>query len=172
MLTIERHINPDHRLAVGLALTFAAEALPILKEDPFYFQSRQILINVMNWLHGEATAAECTNSAFLIKEKYYEHASKLGYAIRAITNTAFATAMEPEVFSYATFVSESTAYALAQETNKFVHEFVHDRLIQLLPLILEYKIENQQNFNHPEEVFEYLSEKDKDKFLFNLDILI
>jgi hypothetical protein len=49
--------------------------------------------------------------------------------------------------------------------------YVHNKLVQLLPHLLEYKIYIKTSFEDPEQVFDLLSKQNQQRFLFNLDRL-
>jgi hypothetical protein len=47
----------------------------------------------------------------------------------------------------------------------------HNNIIKNLSMILDYKILNEHRFGNPDKIMEELSEKDLNKFLFNVDVL-
>lgn len=171
MLTCN-HINLDQRLAVGLALTFTLEFLPLFEiKCPTDFRPRQALMTAMKWLQGEATAVECLDAA--------RAAQDANHVAKAAAYTAYAAVYGSDSADYAKYVVTTISWVyIANYSAKAIaapfsqKQYIHNILLQLLPLILDYKIEHQQKFGRPEEVFEYLSETDRDKFLFNLDILV
>lgn len=174
MLTV-KHINPDLRLSVALALTFAAEALPIFEAGSDSILPKHSLILIMEWLQGKITSKECDSLVRLnaivrtkLKTEEICVVTAIGYIINMVTNNT-----NDYIYFSAVLAVANAAEAICHHPRKPYRAaiYIHDKLVQLLPLILEYKIENQQRFNYSEEVFEYLSESDKDKFLFNLDVL-
>ena len=57
--------------------------------------------------------------------------------------------------------------ARALETD--VEALIHEVILENLDWILQYKIESGQSFAQPELIFDYLTEEQKQSFLFNLD---
>ena len=59
------------------------------------------------------------------------------------------------------------AYAAAAPAD--YASLIHEVILESLGYILQYKIENGQGFAQPELIFDYLTEEQKQSFLFNLD---
>jgi len=68
----------------------------------------------------------------------------------------------PEIYAFKVLLSDRH-----YEENKELHGLVKS----LLPMVLDYKIENKRPFGNPEKILEHLNETDKIKFIFNLNIL-
>lgn len=185
------HINEDQRLAVGLALTFVTEALPIFEaRHPSDFRPREALTAAIQWLQIQAEIRQNPRSKFRKQQvkQVQKTCETLGLTIfRTCDNrTVFPDKFDRSFLNAVYRIMETVEYSntscavfsvmyitLGFVLNNHEHkEHIHNNLLELLPLILEYKIENQQKFNNPEEVFELLSDQDKDKFLFNLDVLV
>ena len=67
--------------------------------------------------------------------------------------------------AYVAWAADSTSKALEADKENLIHEVI----LENLDWILQYKIENGQNFAQPELVFDHLTEEKKQSFLFNLD---
>jgi len=98
--------------------------------------------------YAAANAANAANAAVAVDAAAY-----------AAANAAHATTCAP----YAAYAN-STAAARCSF-------YVHNKLVQLLPHLLEYKIYIKTSFEDPEQVFDLLSKQNQQRFLFNLDRL-
>ena len=71
-------------------------------------------------------------------------------------------------------VVEKTATAAAYAATALEADketFIHEVILGNLDWILQYKIESGQSFAQPELIFDCLNEEQKQRFLFNLEVL-
>ena len=174
MLTF-KDINPDRKLSTGIALTFAVEVLHVFEQKyPEDLRPRKALEAAMKYLQDSSvvnamSAVASADAAYDAYATYaYSHAS---YAAYAASQSAYAaSASFSHSVIYAVRAATDAASAIKINTGD-KWQYIHDKLLKILPLILEHKIKNGQSFGSPEKVMEYLSGEDRDKFLFNLDVL-
>ena len=65
----------------------------------------------------------------------------------------------------AAYAAANAATALGADKKSLIHKVI----LENLDFILQYRIENGQSFAQPELIFDYLTEEQKQRFLFNLD---
>ena len=179
MLTIE-DLNLDQHLSVYTAVYFAEEVLPIFeKEYPNDSRPRNAIDAAKAWLNNpcKETAAAANDDAAANAAAYTTANAAYGAALAA-ANAAYAAVYA----DYAIYTSNNAVAAAYSAVANAAHAanaiqiddkelYIHHRIVKLLPYILEYKIKHNQPFKSPRKVFEYLSEEDREKFIFNLDIL-
>lgn len=98
---------------------------------------------------------------------YYKSTAYTAAYVDAAVTAAVASAVDA-----AANYDDDAAICAAASAAKVVGEddFIHNSLKLLLPLILNYKIKKSERpFNSPEKVFNLLDDKDKMRFIFNLD---
>ena len=168
MLTL-KSLNADRFVSVSLAIEFAEKALPVWgAEYPKDMRPRKAIEAAKEWLsnpsdtaandayiaYADAAAVACVTAADA-------HAAKVAYAAANAVNAAHAIA-------YADDAADAAADAVdALEADK--ETFVHEVILENIDWILQYKIDNGQNFAQPELILNYLTEEQKQSFLFNLD---
>jgi len=180
MLTVYS-LNPDKRLAVTIAVFFAEDVLSFweaeFSED---MRPRKAIEAAKEWLTNpcEETAADAYAYAADAAD-----AAATAYAADAAANAAAAAAAAAAKAAYAAaHAAANAAYAAnAAHAAYAAHAaatyaanrklYTHKKLTQLLPHLLEYKIYIKTSFEDPEQVFDLLSEKNQQRFLFNLDRL-
>ena len=148
MLTLES-LNLDRPLSVFLAIGLAEKALPIWEaEYPEDMSPRKAIEAAKEWLKNPSDAA--TNAA----------------ADAANAASAYAASYAAAYAAYAAAYAPAAAYAALEADKK---SFIHEVILENLDFILQYKIDNGQNFAQPELILNYLNEEQKQSFLFNLD---
>ena len=88
------------------------------------------------------------------------------HAAHAAAYAAYATAANAHAAANA---ASAASRAAANATNRKL--YTHNKLVQLLPHLFEYKIYAKTSFKDPEQVFDLLSKQNQQRFLFNLDCL-
>ena len=109
-------------------------------------------------------AAEVADDAKVAAEATYA-AAHAAHAANAATHAAYAAAT---AYAANAAAAATTAAANAAARCSF---YVHNKLVQLLPHLFEYKIYTKTSFKDPEQVFDLLSKQNQQRFLFNLDCL-
>jgi len=183
MLTVYS-LNPDKRLAITIAIFFAEDVLPVweaeFSED---MRPRKAIEAAKEWLANPceetidaAYAANAAASAASAAAKTACAAANVAAANVAAANAAtyaayaaaYATASATTTAAYATAASASARGATYTANRRL---YIHNKLVQLLPHLLEYKIYIKTSFEDPEQVFDLLSKQNQQRFLFNLDCL-
>ena len=202
MLTVY-DIDPDQKLNVLIAVTFAKKVLHIYEEKyPDDLRPRKAIEAAEEYLSNPTAANAAASAAARAAAAYYA-ARAAGYA-RDVTgysanadDAAAAAAAYAAYAAYAAVTAASAAVTAASAAanaaadaathaaNAAVYAaraadatavdrniYIHNQLLELLPYILNYKVEHQQSFGDAEKVLEYLDEDQVDVYLFNLDILV
>lgn len=157
MLTL-KHIDPDQTLTNGLALTFAAEALPIFEaacpNDP---RPRIAVMALMQYLQGKFGLAQYNKIANTTAYDSDNAAQDLYHKYNNLTGISAAVAISFAVeipYHADDLITVATSAAKALQVDR--DQYIHDKLLQLLPLIASYKSKFGQPFNQADEVFSYL----------------
>jgi len=170
MITIH-DLNLDRKLFNGIALTFALKAFRTVDKDSVdYGRAFSRLCHLL--------CANISSRNYVPTLFEYDHLSARSYALSSISN------------AYSSFNLLSLDYITANiiaDTNRCVYnsymslrahgeitsfdKYVHTELVKLLPIILDYKIENKRPFGNPEKILDHLNKTDKIKFLFSVNIL-
>jgi hypothetical protein len=188
MLTLNA-ILPDAKLSTFLAIEFAKEALPIWEGANKHDDRPQRSLDTVNEIYGDLSAAggydrayDAYNSAvqatFSAKSKA-SLSSAYSVAYAAYT-AAHAAAHERDKLFGSTNVNarynlsinlrtsaDFASEALFEVSYKFVDRIVKKNLDH----ILDYNIANSRGFGDSEKVLESLSDLQKEKFLFNIEVL-
>jgi len=180
MLTVYS-LNPDKRLAVTIAVFFAEDVLPIWEaEFPENMRPRKAIEAAKEWLANPcqetvdaANAAYADNAATTAANAAataaaYAAAYAAAHAAHAAAFAAYAANAAAAATTAAANAAATTAAANAAAQCSF---YTHNKLVQLLPHLLEYKIYTKTSFKDPEQVFDLLSKQNQQRFLFNLDRL-
>jgi len=132
-----------------------------------------------NATRANATAAHAAANAAANAAAYAAYAA--AYAAHAAAAHAAANAAAAAYAAYAAANATAAVYAAAANAAYAAHAaatyaanrrlYTHNKLVQLLPHLLEYKIYIKTSFKDSEQVFDLLSEKNQQRFLFNLDRL-
>ena len=158
MLTVYS-LNPDKRLAVTIAIFFAEDALSFWEaEFPKNMRPRKAIEAAKEWLANPCE--ETVDASRAAAYAAYVAAHAAAHAAAYATAHAAATA---------TAAAAANSRAAANATNRKL--YTHNKLVQLLPHLLEYKIYAKTSFKDPEQVFDLLSKQNQQRFLFNLDRL-
>ena len=184
MLTLES-LNLDKSLSVFLATGFAEKALAIWeREYPEDMKPRRAIEAAKEWLKNPSAtaardAADTANAAATAARDTADTANAAATAARDTADTANAAAARAAARATA-YAAAATAYAAAAnaayaaanaatalEADK--KSLIHKVILENLDFILQYRIENGQSFDKPELIFDYLTEEQKQRFLFNLD---
>jgi hypothetical protein len=187
MLIIE-DLNLDRPMAVKVALSFAYDVLPVFEKQypnssgPRTQLGKAASYDDMVYKHYSYVVYEPYKvyKPDDIPLKYYLKGGE-DFAPEAATddelaavNAAYAcsaTAQTSYVLGYE-LALESAVYASALAAmEKDTGKYVHDRLVSLLPMILDYKIKNSNRFGNVDNVLKYLSESDQMRFIFNINKL-
>jgi hypothetical protein len=190
MLTV-KSLNPDKRLAVTIAIFFAEDVLPVweaeFSED---MRPRKAIEAAKEWLANpceetvDASRAAAVAAAYAASRAAYATAHAAYATANAATHAAThaATAHAANAANAATHAAyaAATAYAAnaaAAATTAAANAaarcsfYVHNKLVQLLPHLFEYKIYTKTSFKDPEQVFDLLSKQNQQRFLFSLNHL-
>ena len=177
VLTLES-LNTDKPLYVFLAAQFAERALPIWeKEYPKDMKPRRAIEAAKEWLknpsnadayatYAAANAAAADYAANAAAADYATHAAAAAHAAYGAAYAAHA-AYDAHAAAYAHAAANNAAKALEADKENLIHEVI----LESLDWILQYKIENGERFAQPELIFDYLTEEQKQRFLFNLEAL-
>jgi len=188
MLTV-KSLNPDKRLAVTIAVFFAEDVLSFweaeFSED---MKPRKAIEAAKEWL---ANPCEETVDASRAAAAVYTSRAAAVYTSRAAANAADAAAAHA-AHAAATYAAHAAAahaaHAAANAANAAAYTAnaaaahvaatsaqcslcVHNKLVQLLPHLFEYKIYTKTSFKDPEQVLDLLSKQNQQRFLFNLNHL-
>ncbi len=186
MLTVQS-LNPDKRLAVTIAIFFAEDVLSFWEAEFFEdMRPRKAIEAAKEWLANpcEKTADAASLAASLAASRAADAAanaaSRAAYdaaalaASRAAYDAALAAAYAAALASVVN-ASRAAAYAAYAATSAASTArcsfYVHNKLAQLLPHLFEYKVFTKTSFKDSEKIFDLLSEKNQQRFLFNLDRL-
>tara|TARA_B100001094_G_scaffold241771_1_gene237696 strand:- start:2447 stop:3037 length:591 start_codon:yes stop_codon:yes gene_type:complete len=195
MLTIQS-LNLDVRLAVTIAIFFAEDALPIWeKQYPEDIRPRKAIEAAKVYLASPclstadaayaaaAHAADASDSAALRGaagghlDANANAADAATYAADAAVRAAYAADAAYAASSAnaaANSAAAATHIAYASVTLNYGSDrklYIHSKLAQLLPHLFEYKVFTKTSFKDSEQVFDLLSEKNQQRFLFNLNSL-
>ena len=183
MLTLES-LNADKTLYVFLTVQFAERVLPIWEaEYPKDMRPREAIEAAKAWLsnpsEGVAPAAHaanaacadaaCADAASYAAAAYYA-ASAAASAASAASNAAYAAHAADAAFYAAAHAAAHAANA-ADALRVDEESLIHEVMLENLDWILHYKIENGKSFAEPELILDYLSEEQRQSFLFNLEVL-
>jgi hypothetical protein len=159
MLTLES-LNLDKPLSVSLAIEFAEKVLPIWeREYPKDMRPRKAIEAAKEWLKNPSTSARTAATAV-----------NAAYAAASASASAYAAAADAAVYAAASgSAAANAAYAAADALEADRKSLIHEVILENLGWILQYKIENGQNFAQPELILSCLTEEQKQRFLFNLD---
>ena len=165
MLTV-KSLNPDKRLAVTIAVFFAEDALSFWEaEFPENMRPRKAIEAAKEWL-----ANPCEETVDASRAAAYA-AANAANAAYAATYAAHAAAHAAHAAAHAA-AAANAAYAASHAADAANRRlYTHNKLVQLLPHLLEYKIYIKTSFEDPEQVFDLLSKQNQQRFLFNLDCL-
>jgi len=178
MLTV-KSLNPDKRLSATIAIFFAEDVLPIWeKKYPEDIRPRKAIEAAKAWLANPceetATAAGVASHAALdsYSNNVDTYTSKNPWSAGRFANAANAAhAAYAAAYAAAAHAHAAAAYAAAAAHAANRKLYTHNKLVQLLPHLLEYKIYIKTSFEDPEQVFNLLSEENQERFLFNLNHL-
>ena len=171
MLTLDS-LNADKFISVFLAIHFAEKALPIWEEEyPKNMRPREAIEAAKKWLsnHGKETAAAAAAAA-ADAAAYADPVAHAAYA-DAVAHAAYAAA-HAAAHAAAYAAAYAVAWAAASAANALnvdKESLIHELILENLDWILQYKIDNGQSFAQPELIIDYLTEEQKQSFLFNLD---
>ena len=151
-------ISPGPKLSVFLAVYFAEISLSIFEErNPDDLRPRK--------------AIEVAK-AYLELNQDLDPANAAAYA--AVANAAYAAAggaaHAAANAARAAYFAAHAAYA-AEASLLTREEFIHNHLVKNLSNIIHLKIEEGQPFKGPEAVLEAASSEDKERIIFNIDML-
>ena len=190
MLTVN-DINPDQKLSVLIAVTSAKKVLPVYEAKyPGDLRPRKAIEAAEEYIRDPtATSADAAhaaaNAAYAAANA--ANAAAAAAADAAANAAAHAAANAAYAAANAAYAAAANAAANAARAAAWVayananaaraagidkDVYIHNQLLELLPDILKYKLENQQSFGDAEKVLEYLTEDQVDSYLFNLDILV
>ena len=165
MLT-PKSLKPDKFISVFLAVQFAERALPIWeREYPKDMRPRKAIEAAKEWLKnpsGEYSAAEA-----VIAQAAHEAATHYATVDSASSAAYAASSALAAIYSNAYVAWAANAAADALEV--YEKSLIHEVILENIDWILQYKIENEQSFAQPELILNYLTEEQKQSFLFNLD---
>jgi len=177
MLTVYS-LNPDKRLAVTIAIFFAEDALSFWEaEFPENMRPRKAIEAAKEWLANpcEETVDASRAAAYAAANAAYAHAAHAtNAAAAAAVNAAYAAAnaaAHAAANAAAAAHAANAAHAAAHAAAANRKLYAHNKLVQLLPHLFEYKIYTKTSFEDPEQVFDLLSKQNQQRFLFNLDHL-
>jgi len=197
MLTVYS-LNPDKRLAVTIAVFFAEDALSFWEaEFPENMRPRKAIEAAKEWIVNPcqetvdaayAAAAAAANATATTTTAPYAnvaaanaatYAAYAAYTTAASATTAAAYAAANAAAANATHAAYAAAYTANAAAYAVSHAadaanrrlYTHNKLAQLLPHLLEYKIYIKTSFEDPEQVFDLLSKQNQQRFLFSLDCL-
>lgn len=176
MLTVKSlGLQENSKLLTAIALTFALNVLDVYEKE---YPTDKKLYDALEY---------CTN--VLLEPEFNQMilGAWIGYDVNEICSRKIHTASTEayaaartvlNAFYISTYEGDSNIKELealvetaAMAKQKNVDQYVHDNLFSILPLILEYKVQNLEHFGDLETVWEYLTNEQKDLVIFNLDIL-
>ena len=173
MLTLNS-LNLDKFISVFLAAQFAEKALPIWeREYPKDMRPREAIEAAKAWLSnpGEETANAAHAALAAARTAARAAAWTAAVATAAAANAAAdaadyaARAAYAARATYAAYAATYASRALGADKKSLIHEVI----LENLDWILQYKIENEQSFANPDLILDYLTEEQKQSFMFNLD---
>ena len=191
MLTVQS-LNPDKRLSVTIAIFFAEDVLPFWeRQHPEDMRPRAAIEAAKAWLinpcektadaaSDAASDAYTASSAATNAVGYagytasYAATNAVGYAGYAAADAANAAVASPSFDHYTAHAASNASNAAAYDAVGTLCDkgfYIHSKLVQLLPHILEYKIYTKTSFKDSEQVLNLLSEENQQRFLFNLNHL-
>jgi len=179
MLTV-KSLNPDKRLSATIAIFFAEDVLPVweaeFSED---MRPRKAIEAAKAWIANpcketvdasRAAAANAANAANAAYATAHAACAAANAAANAANAANAATAHAAHAANAA--AAAKAAYAVSHAADAANRRlYTHNKLVQLLPHLLGYKIYIKTSFEDPEQVFNLLSKENQQRFLFNLDRL-
>lgn len=169
-------LSMDISLANAVAGTFVISHFKMHKcYEQFYSSHKDLLIKSLRFEERDNFCEEVAFdyptyhkvlSSYCISMIYSIHAFLESVEERAKHNHAYGieNAVDAIFYSIDGYIGDS-------ESSDIYFE-IHNILVKLLPVIIRYKVNTSRNpFFDSGKVFEFLSVKDQDLFLFNLDIL-
>ena len=179
MLTVYS-LNPDKRLAITIVIFFAEDVLPVweaeFSED---MRPRKAIEAAKEWLANpceetvDAAAAAAYAASAAAKTAATVAVAHAAYAAANAANAANAVNAS-RAAAHATYVAAHAVYAANAAVANAAARcsfYVHNKLVQLLPHLFEYKVYAGTSFKDPEQVFDLLSKQNQQRFLFNLNHL-
>tara|TARA_B100001094_G_scaffold241771_1_gene237695 strand:- start:1883 stop:2443 length:561 start_codon:yes stop_codon:yes gene_type:complete len=185
MLAIDS-FNPDQRLSVAIAIFFAEDVLSAFeKQHPNDIRPRAAIEAAKAWLRNpcqrtaaatNVTAGAAADAAHYIDSHYIDSHTAASDAAYTASYTAASAAYPNYAADSAASATASAARSALSATHTFPYRserrvYIHSKLVRLLPYIFEYKIFTKTSFKDPEQVFDLLSEKNQQRFLFSLNHL-
>lgn len=169
-------LNQDRYLSVAIATTFAI-AVSHIHGDHI---QRGCLIKVLQWEnYSEYELLEISNLAWKLSSSATGATNHTADAVTYAANSAHtASAHYASHFTAHSDYAIQSAYSSASSrsvcpadyTGKL--KYIHNTLRALLPVILNYKVNNSKiPFNSPGKILDLLGDKYKQLFIFNLDLL-
>lgn len=176
MLTIKSlGLQEQSRLLAAVALMFALDVLEVYEKeyptDSIPHSALEFCAEILLNQHTESAIMRSWLSYDLneICSKKIHTASKEALAsIRTILNAFYITTYD-SIFNLRELEDLVNTAATAKQA--IAEKYIHYKLFSILPLVLEYKIENQESFGEMEIIWEYLNQEQQDLAIFNLDIL-
>ena len=179
MLTIES-FGSDQRLSVAIAIFFAEDALPIWERQcPEDMRPRAAIEAAKAWLRNPcqrtvndaASAASATYNAGASAAAAAVDASAFAAAASAASAAGASAAASAAAYYHASAAASAAYNSAASAGIVYRKAYIHRKLVQLLPHILEYKIYTKTSFKDSEQVLNLLSKQNQERFLFNLNHL-
>lgn len=164
-LTVE-DLNPEDRLSAAIAATFAI-SVSHLHTGPIL---NRCLIKLLQW--DRYTEEELRANFHLAWGN--SDGSDASEAIVQATFLVYSSVCTNKDTYKHSYYAHYAALAAPKVRLGCVSEleFIHNSLKALLPLIINYKINNSKRaFESPDKVLDLLEDKYKPQFLFNLDML-
>tara|TARA_B100001094_G_scaffold241771_1_gene237692 strand:- start:230 stop:754 length:525 start_codon:yes stop_codon:yes gene_type:complete len=174
MLTVYS-LNPDQRLSVTIAIFFAEDVLSTFeKQHPEDMRPRKAIEAAKEWLtnpcpstsYAASAAAASAASAAAAAARISAYSEAAAASAAASASSAASAAGAKSAAYYAADAASSAASSAGRRL------YIHNKLVQLLPHIFEYKVYAWTSFEDPEQVFNLLSKENQQRFLFNLDHLV
>lgn len=177
MLTIQSlGLQENSKLMAAIALTFAIDVLDVYeKEYPTDRRLHSTIEYCVEVLLDKEKGSQMIRSWVgydtneICSAKIHTKKSEVYAAACTILNAFYISTHESD-YNLKEFSCLIVTAANAQQ-NPNVGLYVHSILFPILPLIVEYKLQNLEHFGDLEIVWEYLTDEQKDLVIFNLDIL-
>jgi len=167
-------INPPKYLSVLIAYTVATDVLPIFeKHFPKDLRPRKAVEASKMYLDGYTVdAIYAANDVYAIDAVYVVDAA---YNAAYTVDAAYAAANAAYTVDAAIYVAANAAAAVYYAVKASSEEHIFNLILSLLPQMIDYAVENQIKLftgsGDFSEIFEMLTDEQKESVIFNMDVI-
>jgi hypothetical protein len=173
MLTLDCFSN-EKSAQVLLAILFAEDTLLIFeKQEPKDLRPRKAIEAAQHWLKVRTEEAATASVVAACDAHAAAYAAAADIVVDA-ANAAYAAyaAADAAAYPYGNIYTAAYAAAAAAATyGIYKQNYIHSILLKHLDEIIQFHLDENLKLQNSEEVFNHLNEKQKENFIFSLNIL-